>query len=84
MTRQLKSALLFIALVEGNRARHSEVQQILGLGWDFTDRVLSFLSGLESGGVPGFQPPFLVRSKEGLGWMYRLKPREKNGGVRSD
>jgi len=67
-------ALLFITLVDGNRARHGEVQDVLELGWDFTNRVLCFLAGIECEGLAGFQTPLLVKSREGGRWMYGLKP----------
>ena len=65
-------ALLFLALVDGNKAQHGEFQKALDLGWDYTNRVLCFLAGIECDGLAGFCPPLLMRSWEGGKWAYAL------------
>jgi two-component system response regulator HydG len=71
-------ALLLLALVEGNRAHHREFQKALDLGWDYTNRVLCFLAGIDCDGLAGFSPPLLTRSWEGGKWVYALSARPMN------
>jgi DNA-binding NtrC family response regulator len=66
-------ALLFVAIKDGNKASHSELEQVLDLGWDYTNRVARFLAGLECDKIPGFKPAFLRRTSVGPRYMYSLK-----------
>jgi DNA-binding NtrC family response regulator len=66
-------AILFLTLVENNRARHAELQAVLELGWDYTNRVLCFLAGIQCDGLAGFDPPLLIRSSDGGKWVYALR-----------
>jgi sigma54-dependent transcription regulator len=66
-------ALLYFGLVDGNRAQQSEVMKVLGLPWDPTYRLLSFLAGAD-GGTQGLKPVPLIRGWEGSRWVYVLGP----------
>jgi hypothetical protein len=66
-------ALLFLAIKDGNKASHSELEQVLDLGWDYTNRVARFLAGLECDKIPGFKPAFLRRTSAGPRYMYSVK-----------
>ena len=54
-------ALLFLAVAESNQASHKELENVLGLGWDFTNRIACYLAGIKHEDEPGFQPAFLER-----------------------
>jgi DNA-binding NtrC family response regulator len=66
-------ALLFLAANEANRASYKEMEEVLDLGWDYTNRVMLFLAGREVDKVAGFQPPFLERDSSSARHVYRLR-----------
>lgn len=68
--------LLFIGLVESRKADHKELEDVLGLRWEYTDRVISYLASPKTLGTEVL-PPLLMRSKSGRKWIYTLSPELK-------
>ena len=65
-------ALLF-AHVQKGQASHQALQDVLQLGWDWTNKVLCYLAGGPNGVMPGFNPEFLTRSKNVRGkYVYAI------------
>ena len=67
-------ALLFASLCESVPISHKMLEEVLGLGWDFTNKVGCFLSGISNDGRSGFSPPFLLRENKNGKYVYALAP----------
>jgi len=70
-------ALLFLGTTVGGKANHAQLMKILGLQWDYTNRVLCKLAGTEAV-QSEFQPAPLVRHLEAGKWVYSLGPAFEN------
>jgi DNA-binding NtrC family response regulator len=68
-------ALLF-AYLQGGQISHQAFEETLGLGWDYTNRIVSYLAGVRNGATPGFAQSLLTRTNVRGRYIYTLSQRQ--------
>jgi two-component system NtrC family response regulator len=81
-------ALLFVCLSETGQISHKALEEVLSLGWDFTNRVACYLSGIGNDGASGLIEPFLLRENKNGKYEYSvvhglLKNNRERSSIRS-